>query len=96
MYIVCDNVYTRRNAAYMYMYMHVCTMQPWCNSGCTCTDCLGCAVLRLVCLLASFFLPSHLSFKDMYMYMYMYNTAYAYIHVHVRCEIWAQPAVALP
>ena len=33
-------------------------------------DCLGCAVLLcLVCLtlLASFFLPSHLSFKNMYM-----------------------------
>ena len=33
------------------------------------SDCLGCAVLLcLVCLtlLASFFLPSHLSFKNMY------------------------------
>ena len=31
------------------------------------SDCLGCAVsLCLVCLLASFFLPSHLSFKNMY------------------------------
>ena len=41
------------------------------------SDCLGCAVLLcLVCLfnLACFFLPSHLSFKNMYMY---------YIHVHV-------------
>ena len=40
------------------------------------SDCLGCAVLLcLVCLfvcltlLASFFLPSHLSFKNMYMYI---------------------------
>ena len=35
------------------------------------SDCLGCAVLLcLVCLtlLASFFLPSHLSFKNMYIH----------------------------
>ena len=36
------------------------------------SDCLGCAVLLcLVCLfdLASFFLPSHLSFKNMYIHV---------------------------
>ena len=37
------------------------------------SDCLGCAVFALfVCLtlLASFFLPSHLSFKNMYIHVY--------------------------
>ena len=35
--------------------------------ACRKSDCLGCAVLLcLVSLLASFFLPSHLSFKNMY------------------------------
>ena len=53
------------------------------------SNCLGCAVLLcLVCLfdLASFFLPSHLSFKNMYN-VYMYNVhmyMYMYTCIHVR------------
>ena len=40
------------------------------------SDCLGCAVLlRLVCLLASFFLPSHLSFKNMYIHVCLFDLA---------------------
>ena len=37
-----------------------------------------CYFALFVCLtlLASFFLPSHLSFKNMYMYMYLYFTLY--------------------
>ena len=55
-----------------------------CTCMCTCTFFLGkvtalqlgvlCCFALFVCLtlLASFFLPSHLSFRNMYMYMYMY------------------------
>ena len=56
------------------------------------SDCLGCAVLLcLVCLtlLASFFLPSHLSFKNMHMYMYIIHVAvhvYMYVDSHYRYE----------
>ena len=41
-----------------------------------------CCFALFVCLtlLASFFLPSHLSFKNMYMYMHITD-----LHVHVRC-----------
>ena len=43
-----------------------------------------CCFALFICLtlLASFFLPSHLSFKNMYMYMYMH----VYIHV---CNVYA-------
>ena len=46
-----------------------------------------------VTLLASFFLPSHLSFKNMYMYIshkhtHFYMTQYiVYIHVHVHVSM---------
>ena len=54
------------------------------------SDCLGCAVLLVVCLtlLASFFLPSHLSLKHVYNhvnnrgYMYMY-VLYMYIRTTI-------------
>ena len=48
---------------YMYMYVHV---------HVTALGVMCCFAL-FVCLilLASFFLPSHLSFKNMYMYMYI-------------------------
>ena len=44
-------------------YMYTCT---W-----VCCFALPCLCLPL---LASFFLPSHLSFKNMYIYMYIYST----------------------
>ena len=54
------------------------------------SDCLGCAVLLcLVCLtlLASFFLPSHLSFKNMYMHVHCTFTMYMYMYVSVHTPI---------
>ena len=51
------------------------------------SDCLGCAVLLcLLCLfdLASFFLPSHLSFKNMYI------TTYVYMHLGSRLSVAAR------
>ena len=65
-------IYTRALCT-MYMYI-VCI-------HCTCTCIFQVTALGVLCcfalfvcltLLASFFLPSHLSFKNMYMYMYMY------------------------
>ena len=52
-----------------------------CSTCCTCTcTALGvlCYFALFVCLtlLASFFLPSHLSFKNMHIYMYMYMHIY--------------------
>ena len=52
-----------------------------------------CCFALFVCLtlLASFFLPSHLSFKNMYMYMYIYN-----VHVLLFPRFGIQSAKSLP
>ena len=55
---------------------------------------VGCAVLlSLVCLilLASFFLPSHLSFKHVYIaQLYMYYTLYIYMYINMSVLITMQ------
>ena len=47
-----------------------------------------CCFALFVCLtlLASFFLPSHLSFKNMYKYMYLYIHVHDIVHVDERCR----------
>ena len=72
------------NVKYMYihvhcvhtLYMYIYTVHVYVQS---------CTGVHVVCLtlLASFFLPSHLSFKNMCMYMYVCNICY--IHVSTQC-----------
>ena len=57
------------------MHNHACVLLYVCTcmshvhaSTCTCTYCTYFALFVCLTLLASFFLPSHLSFKNMYMY----------------------------
>ena len=68
-------VVTSKGTVYMYMFLHVHVHAHF--------DCLGCAVLicLVVCLtlLASFFLPSHLSFKNMYKHIP--------VHVQYTCKL---------
>ena len=62
---------------YMYMYVYAYTVYI----QCTCTLGVLCFFALFVCLtlLASFFLPSHLSFKNMYMYMYILGLVFGVI-----------------
>ena len=46
------------------------------------SDCLGCAVFVCLTLLASFFLPSHLSFKNMYI-LCISLLNYSCMHIHI-------------
>ena len=50
----------------IYECIHVCTCTVYMYMGVLCCF----ALFVCLTLLASFFLPSHLSFKNMYMYMY--------------------------
>ena len=64
----------------------------------TCFTALGvlCCFALFVCLtlLASFFLPSHLSFKNMYMFLYTELMVSLFIRCTMRCEIASCAALA--
>ena len=79
---------------YMYMYIYKCTctfiymyMYMYINVHARKSDCLGvlCCFALFVCLilLASFFLPSHLSFKNMYLSKIVIAYSMCIVHVHV-------------
>ena len=75
------------------VHVHIQYTYSECTCTCTCTCIHACAVLLcLVCLtlLASFFLPSHLSFKNMYMYIIIRKskvTIDVHVHVHVHVGV---------
>ena len=58
--VVSDNA--RGHIQYMYIYMYMCCVALPCLLGVLCCF----ALFVCLILLASFFLPSHLSFKNMY------------------------------
>ena len=71
-----ESVIYRRRLDYMYMYIYCIYVGSFFLGKVTALGVLCCFAL-FVCLtlLASFFLPSHLSFKNMYMYIYMYHAS---------------------
>ena len=92
---------------YMYIHVHVHTdvfhifkyMAP---DAARKIDCLGCSVLLLPCLLdtllASFFLPSHLTLKHVHIYMYIMGSGYyslwATCALQATCKLCSKPCTA--